>query len=100
MNNKELVELVGNNLVVIKHIKEILTTKPKPDLNFRDIHGRTILFYAANEEIAELLIEHGANFYIKDTSGKNATDYNEYVKFVARNRCINRQKSLGIIRNH
>ena len=44
------------------------------DVNVRDMIRRTPLHYAANKEIAELLIEKGADVKAKDEGGKTPLD--------------------------
>jgi hypothetical protein len=89
--NDELLVLVKNIFVDTELIKKLLKTHH--GINERDEYGRTVLFYSANEEIAELLINHGANFMLKDFDGKNAREYNTNVDFVVRNKCFEKRRS-------
>ncbi|CAE7388398.1 unnamed protein product, partial [Symbiodinium necroappetens] len=48
------------------------------DVNFKDIHGQTCLFYAVNAgftEMTKLLVEMKADILIKDLGQRTATFY-------------------------
>jgi len=92
-DNNADIENLDNTLKRVLHKKSI----EKYNINLCDKDGKTILFYSANEEIATKLLEYGANWRIKDLSGKNALEQNEYVKFAVRNNCFSKQRLMGII---
>lgn len=54
--------------------------------------GRTALFYAHNEETAEILMKNGIDFRIKDAEGRSAEEVNEYVSFVRRRSCLEQRE--------
>jgi ankyrin repeat protein len=70
-----LLFLVRNKL--IEPLKYLLEKIKASDINKKDKNGDTALMYAAmidNNEMVDLLLDYGADAYIKDTKGKTAVD--------------------------
>ena len=77
-NNLDLIEYVNNNN--IEDVKDVLNNA-NIDIDIQDTRGNTALIWAAYHsdfEIIKLLIEAGADFYIKNDLKLDFFDYLKY----------------------
>lgn len=66
----------------------------KINVNIKNNMGRTALYYSLNEEIVEFLLSKNINYFLKDNNGKYAHEINEYVNYVANQKCNNTKKNI------
>ncbi len=66
----------------------------KYNINIKDNNGRTALFDALNEEIAEYLLVQSIDYGCKDNQGKKAEEVNGYVNFIINQRCNEIKKKI------
>jgi ankyrin repeat protein len=66
----------------------------KCNVNIKDKNGRTALFDAMNEEIAEFLLVRRIDYQCKDNQGKKAEEVNEYANFIINQKCNETKKKI------
>ena len=60
-------------------LDQLLSLFPQA-VNFTDVFGRTPLYYAPSQQLADLLLEAGAKPHVKDSLGVSVEQFNNNIK--------------------